>query len=226
MKASVEIKVRIQAALGVLTVLAVSFASLSGEDLWVDHNPYSSAGSIRTGTILKLVVEEPIKAEYEYNRKLDENATIKITPDKSITDFLPPADTDKSITGKDKVKIKAKGLLSFRMAVTVTAKNEGGTLKIRGGRSIAYESGRARQRITVSGSVNRQDVSANRIVHSSEVADLAIVIVGSPIPQTDNIRMKQIPGSGGTMQPKAELSEEEKQRLLLDYLNRLLGESR
>ncbi len=196
------------------------------KDLWEDHNPYSTTGQVVAGTVLKLQVEAPVIIEYEYERKTDEKATIKITPDPKITDFLPAANSEKTINGSEKLVLKAKSRLVLNMAVTVQGDGTGKTLQITGTRQIGYENDRARQLIQVTGRVNRADIRQDLTVHSDQVADLVILITGAPVPQNAGIQMKQKPEAGGQPQPAAELSNEEKQKLLLDHLNRILGESR
>lgn len=206
------------------------------KDLWEDHNPYSTTGQIGAGTVLKLVVEAPVIVEYEYERKSDDKATIKITPDQGITDFLPAANSDKAISGAEKIILKAKSRLNLRLAVTVQGDATADTLQISGSRVIGYENDRARQQIQITGRINRRDVTQDMTVHSDQVADLVIVITGAPIPQTADIALKAQPDAaaaaaaaeeaGLPSKPGAQLSEEDKQRLLLEYINRILGESK
>ena len=207
-------------------VVLTAACAVYAEDLWKDHNPYSTTGQIVSGTVLKLVVEAPMIVEYEYERKSDDKATIKIVPDQGLTDFLPAANSDSSINGAEKIVLKVKSRLNLRMAVSVQGEPQGDTIQIAGTRLIGYGNDRARQQIQVSGRINRRHVSQEMMVHSDQVADLVIVIQGAPVEQNAGIQMKQTTEAGGTPQPSAELSNEEKQRLLLEHLNRILGESR
>ncbi len=199
---------------------------LYGEDLWRDHNPYSSVSTLAAGSILKMDVDEPVLIEYDYDATSDEKAQIKLVPDKGITDFLPAANEDRSFNNQSRIRIRSKGRVKFQMAVTV-AGVQGESIELRGARQLVYENGRARQEFQISGRVNRRDIASDRTVHSRSVADLQILLRGSPIPQTRNIPLRQIPGAPGQpARTSAELSDQDKQQILLEYLNRILGETR
>ena len=204
----------------IFTLLLVG-GLVRGEDLWEDHNPFSPH-RLAIGAVIKLNVDEPVIVEYSYDAKTDSNAVIKMKPDKKISEFLPPANVDKSIQGLKKIKIKAKGRVKFRMAVSVSKIIDNKTVEFSGTRVIAYEAGKARQEIQITGRVNTDDITKKRTVNSSMVAGLQILLRGKPIPQSKNIPMKRI---GTPPKSAAELSDEEKQTLLLEYLNRILGES-
>jgi len=200
---------------------------LHGEDLWNDHNPYHPLAQMGPGAVLKLVVDEPIQIEYEYEKSSDERSQIKMVPEKNLMDFIPAASSEKSIVGNGKVKIRSRGRLRFRTGVRVDGAIENGVLRFVANRYIGYEEGKARQAITISGSVHINDVSNDRVIHSSDVSDLVIRITGFPVPQKKELQLKMIPPTeeGGEPTPSAKPSEEERQRMLLDYLNRILGES-
>lgn len=209
-----------------LLFIPIAALSLQADDLWIDHNPYSSVSSMQAGTVLKLSVDEPVLVEYEYEGNGQETATIKLTPDKNITEFLPAASEDRSIAINNRLRIRSHGRVKFNMAVSIQTV-EGETLVIRGARQISYENGRARQDFQITGRVSRRDVSTDRTIRSNDVAELQIVMRGSPIPQNRNLPMKQIPGENGQpARPSATLTDQEKQQILLEYLNRILGETR
>ena len=71
------------------------------------------------------------------------------------------------------------------------------------------------------------DIKSGRRVHSNDVPDFQVLVNGSPIPQNKDLPLKQVPGEepGDPPQPSAELSDREREQLLLEYLNRILGES-
>lgn len=212
--------------LGLIGVLALAPRIVIGQNLWRDHNPYGAHQNLRQGTILKLEVDEPVQIRYEYENTTDEDVVIKIVPDQKLTE-LPPTDNTKSITTKKTSNLKSWSRLRFNMAVTVQADVENDTVTFTGTKLIAQEDGRTRQLIRVSGRVNTGDIKAGRRVHSNEVADFQILVNGSAIPQTKDLPLKQVPGDepGDPPQPSAEMSDREREQLLLEYLNRILGES-
>lgn len=217
----------VRAGLHLVPLFVVVLAGvLYAEDLWVPHDPYSSRSSLKVGSVLKLVVDEPLVIEYEYDKNSDENATVKMAPDKGISDFLPAANANKNVTGTEKIRVRAKSRMQFRMAVTAAAADNDGLIPIQGTRVIAHESGQARTEIQITGKLHPEDVSAGRMIRSRDIADLQIIVKGSPVLKSANIQMKQVPtGEPNRTKNSAELSDEEKQRILLEYLNRVLGET-
>lgn len=215
----------IQRGVIVVSVLLLS-AGLAGQNLWQDHNPYSAQQNLRQGTILKLEVDEPVQIRYEYENLTDEDVVIKIVPDQKITE-LPPADSTKSITTLKNSDLESFSRLKFRIAVTVQADVQNDIVTFSGTKLVAQEDGRTRQLIRISGKVHTGDIKAGRRVHSNDIADFQVLINGGPIPQTKDLPLKTVPGDepGDPPQPSAELSDREREQLLLEYLNRILGES-
>lgn len=199
---------------------------LAAQNLWRDHNPYGEHQNLREGTILKLTVDEPVTIRYEYRNLVDEDVTIKIVPDQNMTE-LPPTDNTKSITTLKDNDLESFSRLKFRVAVTVQGAVENDTVSFQGTKLIAQEDGRTRQLIRISGKVHAGDIKSGRRIHSNEVADFQVLVNGSPIPQTKDLPLKTFPSDepGEPPYPSAELSEREREQLLLDYLNRILGES-
>ncbi|MDH5655058.1 MAG: flagellar basal body L-ring protein FlgH [Spirochaetia bacterium] len=212
--------------LGLIFIFPVFF-SLNGEDIWIDHNPYHPLASIPEGSIIKIFVDEPVVVEYEYEGNSGENVTIKMTPDKDLMNFLPKANVEKSITSENKVRIRARGRVRFRAAVTVVGNVENGVIRFQGRKTVGSEEGRAEQVITISGRVSVDDVTSSRTIKSSDVADLVVQVKGLPVAKKKNIEMKteQPEDPNEPAKKSAKISDDEKQQLLLEYLNRILGES-
>jgi len=208
-------------------ILFITAVPLFSEDIWVDHNPYHPLSSIPEGSIIKIMVDEPVSVEYEYEGSSDENATIKMVPDKDLMNFLPKANSEKSINGKNKVRIRARGRVRFHAAVSIVGKIENGTVRFQGTKSIGAEQGKAEQMITISGRVNVDDITAERTIKSSDVANLVVQIQGLPVAEKKNLQMKTEESADPNEPPKksAKISEDEKQQMLLDYLNRVIGEA-
>ncbi|MBR31013.1 MAG: hypothetical protein CMN77_06840 [Spirochaetaceae bacterium] len=223
----------------IITILVASLAVLlfpfllksgllSAEDLWQDKNPYGISIELREGEILKLQIREPMVVDYLLEGDLTDEVQIKMVPDSKLFEFLPPADDTRTITEKKDARIRSRGRLVMDLAVTIQSIDQNtGTVTFSGTKLLAYQQGTARQAVQVTGRINAGDIMPGKTVHSSRVADLQVVIQGGPDAQRDNIQMKQNPGEnpGDPPQPSAELSDAEKQRILLEYLNRILGES-
>ncbi len=210
---------------GVLLGLAFLGTAVA-RDLWVDHNPYSPSGRIAQGSVLKLAVDEPMTVEYEFQGANSEEAKIKLAPDKTLTEYLPPANVDKNFQSKQDSRARSRARVKFRMGVTVTRVTDAG-IEFTGNKTVAPEDGRTRVQVQVSGIIHREDIQPDRTIRSEDVSDLQVLMRGGPVPQNKNLPMKQLPANGTTgPQTSAQPTAEEKEQMLLEYLNRIFGESR
>lgn len=207
-------------------LIGVVARSLFAEDLYNGANPYVQVEEIRIGDVIKLVVDEPVIIEYDYEADRDDHRTVKLAPDRQVFSFLPGADDDRSYVDKNRSKIRSRVRLRMHIGVRVTA-IENGVIQFQGTRRLGYEQGRLEQQMQSTGFVSLRDIGRDRTVLSRNVADLQVMIVGRPNEQRENLPLKQEPGVNPGDPPviKADMTDAEKQRLLLDYLNRLLGET-
>lgn len=203
----------------VFVILAGMAGQVFARDLWVDHNPYNPAGKIAAGSILRLAVDEPMVLEYEYGSNQSDEARVKATPDKSLTEFLPPANADRTITGKQESRTRSRGRMTFRMGVTVSKVTED-RIEFTGLRVISPEDGRVRFEVQARGTVHRQDIGSDRTIRSQDVSQFQLLMKGGPIAQSQGLPMKQNPDGTTSAAP----SQQEKEQMLLNYLNRVLGE--
>lgn len=195
-------------------------STLQSQTLWEDHNPYDSSPVLSAGTILKIEVDEPVKIEYEFVDNRDLSTSVKLVPDKTITDFLKPVDSSRSIVTKNKGRVISKNRVVFDMAVNVTGDISKEVVTFSGSKTLAMESGKQQQQIQIQGRVLKSDISSDRKIKSKNVSDLVISIRGAPIPVSANLPVKNEDGVS-----VAKISEAEKQKLIMDYINKVLGES-
>ena len=210
---------------------------LGAQSLWRDHNPYSVGTNLGQGTILKLAIDEPVLIVYEYENLADENIDINLVPDRSLTGFLPSVDSKKNLSKRFVNRLNSRSRMRLNMAVTLDADPENNATRFTGRKLLAHEDNVSRQQIQVSGSVHIEDIESGRLIHSRDVADLQIVILGAPVPRSKGLPLEDegSPGqqegqrSGDTQgegtRPPAQLSEEQKRQLLWEYINRILGET-
>ena len=211
------------------------FLPIFSQSLWEDRNPYSTRRSLKKGTILKLKIEEPIQITYEYENQSNQNIDINIVPDKNISSFLPPASTNQNKTKQFSNRVQVRSQLKMQIAVSLEDETENSVIVFRGTKFLGYENNLSRQKMSVRGRVHIDDVSTGRIIHSKDVADLQIVLEGIPVktdinlsknPPAQNPEAKQ-EGQTQQGQPlgKSFIGEEEKQKLLWNYIKNLLGDS-
>ncbi|MCB1138006.1 MAG: flagellar basal body L-ring protein FlgH [Leptospiraceae bacterium] len=214
-------------AVAILLPFLFSAGILRAEDLWQDKNPYGISIELQQGEILKLQIREPMVVDYLLEGDTTDEVQIKMVPDSKLFEFLPPADDTRTITEKKDARIRSRARLVMDLAVTIQSIDANtGTVIFSGTKVLAYQSGTAAQQIQVSGRVNAGDIMPGKTIHSSRVANLQVLIQGGPSAQRENVQLQPQPETAeGDSQPSTNLSDAEKQRLLLEYLNRILGES-
>lgn len=198
---------------------------LNAEDLWDGRNPYVPSVEVRTGEILRLMIDEPVTIDYDHEDRSDEQITVKLVPEKELMEYLPAVEDDRSFNRKGDVRLRSRARLRMRIAVEVTEIDpQTSTIQFTGSRVVGYEQDTAIQRITVSGKTSVRDIR-NRAVDSGAVANLRIIIDGGKVQKNARVPMKQTTGENGEVLPSASLSPAERERVLLEYLNRVLGET-
>lgn len=199
----------------------------SSLSLWEDKNPYVSNPTIRMGDILTIRFIEPLKAEYQVEYKSDSDYKIKSNPDKNIIPEMKAFDGDQTIARRANAKSKTSGKIIGSMAVQVVGMDPGtGNLEIEGKREIRFENDR--QILSIRGVVARQDIDSARVVPYEKIANLEINYLAHPTPrniQNPDIGLKSTTNPDGSISYSSELSDLEKQEILLRYMKRLLGES-
>lgn len=203
-------------------IISIPFA----DDLFSGRNPYVQSDDLRPGEVLKLVIDEPVVLEYEYESDRDDHSVIKLSPDKQILPFLPGASDDRSFTNKGRGKIRVRGRLRLNLAVRIAA-IENGVVRFAGTRRLGYEEGRLTQTMQATGFVSVSDIARDHTVLSRSIADFTLTVRGAPVERRERIPLKTEPPAheGEPPRIRADLSDAEKQRILLEYLNRLLGET-
>ncbi len=190
------------------------------EDLWKPHNPYSSHSRLRAGSVIKVKISEPVDLEFEYEDTGSSDTEVKTNPVIWPAD-LPVTDIEKNIAGSRKKHLKVKTRMNFTMAVQISGITPEGNAELSGTRQVFYEAGNVRFEVRFAGTADLNDITRDNRIKSEDIAGLVLQVTGKPV----------TPGKGITLKTDAEgkvsadLSEEEKQQLLLEYLNRVLGEA-
>lgn len=218
----------------IIFISAINLYS-QGNSLWVDSNPYSTGQSgLQVGAIVRVILKDGIKADYTYESGKEDTMSLKSAPDKKIVPELMGFNADRSITGKKIGKEKSNNKIIGAMSAQVTGQDESGNLIINGFRESTFDTGKSSLKIT--GKVSPGDIRDGNSVESDRVADLKLEYIASPIEKNlkdPDIQMKPaldpkgkpIIGPDGQPVQKAELSETEKQKIILKNIKRLLGES-
>lgn len=208
-------------------LLIVSNSFLFADSLWKDKDPYSYPKNISPGSVIKVVLKQGLKVEYESEYKATFDNDIKTVPDKKLVPDLPAYNSNSTYMRSKVGKSKSAGKVLGVMAVLVTSVDPGsGNLELEGNKNFNLEEERMSLRLT--GTISPEDLDKNRFISSDLIANLRVEFLGTLNPKnlnSPNIQMKQIQNPDGTVTEKAEISEKEKQEIILKNIKRLLGES-
>ena len=206
-----------------------------GNSMWVDSNPYSTGQQgLQVGAIVRVILKDGIKAEYTYEAGKDETITIKSAPDKKSIPEIMGYNMDRTIAGKKNGKEKSNSKIIGSMAAQVTGQDPSGNLLISGFREATYDTGKSS--LKLSGKLSSGDIRDGNAIDSDKIAELKLEYVASPIEKNlkdPDIQLqpaldpkgKPIIGPDGQPIQKAEISETNRQKIILKNIKRLLGES-
>lgn len=202
----------------------------SNPSLWEDKNPYSGSQNFRNGDIISVIFKDPLKAEYEAKYKADSDHKIMSNPDKKIIEEMKGYESDQSIARNVFTKSKTSGKILGSIAVRIVSQDPNSdSLEIEGRRETRFDNDR--QVLNIKGFVSRKDIESGRfgkLIDYNRIANLEINYSAHPTPrnlQNPDIGLKESNAEDGTVSYSSELSDTEKQELLLKYMKRLLGES-
>ncbi|TGL62700.1 endoflagellar basal body L-ring protein [Leptospira ognonensis] len=202
-------------------------SNLSAESLWRDKDPYSYPRVVSPGTVVKVILKSSLKIEYESEYKATFENDIRTVPDKKIISDLPSFTTNNTYMRSKVGKSKTNGKILGTMAVIVTSIDPGsGNLELEGSKTYSY--GEERINLRLSGTISPGDLDKNKNISSDSVANLRVEFQGTLSPKElsdPNVQLKTITNPDGTVTRKAELSDTEKQELIMKNIKRVLGES-
>jgi flagellar L-ring protein precursor FlgH len=214
-------------AVSILMIESHNRQGLFAESLWRDKDPYSYPKVVSPGTVVKVVLKSSLKVEYESEYKATFDNDIKTVPDKKLVSDLPAFTTNSTYMRSKVGKSKTNGKILGTMAVLVVGIDPGsGNLELEGSKTYNY--GEERINLRLSGTISPGDLDKNRNISSDNVANLRVEFQGTLNPRelnNPNIQMKTITNPDGTTTRRAELSDTEKQEIILKNIKRVLGES-
>lgn len=203
-----------------MLILIVMFVTVQGsaKSLWQDKNIYSAAESLKVGDILIVKVEDISQMKFTMSLTSKSSFNITANPDANITGFLPKVSSNKKSTNSDKTNFSGKGNLSISIAATITKKIKDGKYQISGIRE--YSLNGINSRFTVSGDVKPSLVRGQYIM-SYNIANFRLEIKGRKEGLAIDLKREKLKEGANA---SAQLTEEEKQKIILDYLKKMMGE--
>ncbi len=201
-------------------ILILGFGWITGhaENLWRDRNLYSTGQSLKVGDILLVAINDISKMKFTMSVNSDNSFNFTTNPDTSLTSFLPKATASKSSTNKGGTKVSEQGDLKISIPATVTAELKYGKFKVEGARQYSFNG--VVSLFNVSGTVDPVFVKG-RQVESRDVADLRLSITG--LREGAGVDIKR-PALKENESASATLTEAEKQKIIVNYLNKIINE--
>lgn len=197
-----------------LLMLLVAAGSASSKTLWRDRNLYATAG-LAAGDVVVIEIRDISSMRFTLDLSNKSYSTVSSNPDMVITGFLPKVSEDKTIKSGDVTDIKEAGKLNLSVAGTVTGVQNGRYI-LAGTRTYSFNG--MTTTIRVNGSVDPA-ILQGRSVDSRRVADFRLEIRET----REGVQIRRNPLKEGESASSA-LTEEEKQRIIVDYLQKMLGE--
>ncbi len=200
-----------------LILIAILCFPLYGATVWQDVNLYSPAASVNQGDTIVVIVEDISQLRYTLDVENKASSSVNSTPDTTITAFLPAVNSTSDITHNDGIKVESRGNLSMRIGASVGAPQNDGTYIIQGTKTYNFNG--TANTIAVAGRIN-PSVLDGSTVKSESVINFQLTI--NTTTQGINLNLdRQLEEEESA---STELTEEEKQQIITDYLERMLNE--
>lgn len=191
-------------------------ATLHSESIWRDRNIYSTEGEPAIGDIVVVNVFDLSKFKYEIKLSNTSSAEVVSNPDITITGFLPNVSSNRNLKNNESTSFSGNSNMEMTIAATITGTENNGHAVIAGTRSYSFNG--VVTTVAVSGIVDPRFITGGS-VDSGNVSNFGIQISGRRDGLT--VRPAQLE-EGGTA--SAQLTEEEKQRIIIDYLEKTIRE--
>lgn len=198
-------------------ILSAGLALFPQTTLWQDHNPY--AQTYETGDLITVEINEKfsLRLDNKWENGIDQEMTL--VPDRNYMDFLKQSEQSQSLSRDSENKTRIQDSFAYTMAASVTQKSDRGILTLEGTRVFRVDDRNLTLRF--SGRVREADVK-NAVVSSARVSDMQLLVNGAPdFPSNNQVGMKTPEQLQEEAAQVADLSEQEKQQILLDYLRRV-----
>jgi len=184
--------------------------------IWQDRDIYSTDRNLQVGDIILVNVRDLSKLKFEVALKNNSSSDILSNPDVTITGFLPKIAANKNVKNNESTNYHGNSKLEFSIAARITARQPNGLSTINGSRAYSFNG--VTNAIQITGIIDPKQLSAGTI-NSELVADFRIQITE----RKDGLTITKPPLAEGEA-ANANLTEAEKQRILIDYLERMIRE--
>ena len=199
-------------------MLSVAAGTLWGESIWQDRNIYASGENLEVGDVLQVQVEDISRMRFNLQLTQDASFSVSSNPDGNLTPFLPPVQSNRNSQTRNSTAVTGRGNMTIQMAARVTEQLADGKYRIQGTRTYSF-SGIANI-FTVTGIVDPV-LLKGRMISSADIANMRLDIRGVKEGAGVNIQRPPLEEDEAA---STKLTEEEKQAIIIDYLQKMIGE--
>lgn len=189
-----------------------------GASLWREKSLYTAGQQLKTGDVIVIAVDDITRMRFTMNVNSKNSSNVSSTPDVNITGFLPKVSADSKTATADLTDLQGKGDLNIEIAAQVAGQTADGKYQVQGVKEYVFNG--VSNRFEVSGIIDPALMNG-RSIRSTDVVNFRLGVSGTKEGLNLNI---QRPALKPDETPKAELTNDEKQRLIIDYLTKMLSE--
>lgn len=193
-------------------------ADIMADNLWRDRNIYASGQNLKVGDILLVTINDISKMNFNISVNSDNSFNFISTPDKNITGFLPKASANSKRNNAGTTKVRGANNLKIAIPATITENAKYGKYKITGERQYSFNG--VSSRFSISGIIDPA-ILQGRQVDSGDIAEFNLSIRGFREGAGINVTRPDLKKDETA---KTDLTEQEKQKIIIDYLNKTINE--
>ncbi|MGL4368951.1 MAG: flagellar basal body L-ring protein FlgH [Spirochaetota bacterium] len=199
-------------------VLCACALPAAAATVWREKSLYTASTQLAAGDVVVVAVEDITNLRFTMNVESKSASDISSNPDATITGFLPKVSADKKSTTADSSSLQGKGNINIEIAARITARTAEGKYQVEGIKEYLFNG--VSTRFEVSGIVDPALMSG-RSIRSTDIVNFLLTVSGTKQGLGLNI---QRPPLKENDTPNADLTDAEKQRIIIDYLTKMLSE--
>lgn len=199
-----------------LAIVCFIGTSVFAQSIWIDKNIYTAQDAINTGDIFTVAITDISQFRFTLSLVNNESFSIESSPDGTVTPFLPPVNAHKRGVKSSSTNLQHRGAIALYIAATVGERLPNGNFRITGTKTYSFSG--VTTIFSVSGLVNPASIKGNT-VYSEDIANFVVQIQGV----REGVQIRRDPLQEGAT-ASSELTEQEKQQIIIQYMQRILGE--
>ena len=208
----------------ILFLLLTSTSPFGQSSLWQDKSPY--VNDLKAGQMIEVKIDEVFHINIDSKWDTSTKIKFQLSPDTKNLPFMYSSEQSKVKDRQSKARYRIRDRLNFSLQAIVGAPQQNNIYPIQAQKSLIIDLKPTRIRLT--GLINPKHVRNDRI-SSKHIANLNLHILTDPPPERDSTIQLKPPKPEDIRDPqnpppaKAELSEAEKQKILLKHLQEIIG---